>query len=300
MKEKEVAIKGVSRRNFFKLASAAGFGSVGEPTLFSIPNYDFSEDQDVNDHSPGILYRIREANVTVDDKSFFISELILEPGAETFVMFNRESDTTFEGVDGQIIILSSDPGQSRQSQPVEKRKKKTIKAGKHYQLVNPAREQARVIQTFHPIWNPDKAFVKVGDHEVKGSDMWFELRETLERREPSLKYRLLSNGREKTLMGVRLEPGVESAVQFHRRNNQRYTVTEGKGLLVKDGRRMEMKPGDQFTIEPGAKFQLANPFSRRWELRLETQPGWKPEDTVYVVGNRTISGADVYFGIHLG
>jgi mannose-6-phosphate isomerase-like protein (cupin superfamily) len=300
MKEKEVAKKGVSRRNFFKLASAAGFGTVAGPTLFSIPNYDFGGDPDVSGHSLGILYRIREANVTDDKNSFSISELILEPGSETFVMFNKESDATFEGVDGQAIVLSSDPGKPKKSEKVEKRKKKTIKAGKHFQLVNPARERARVMQKFQPIWKPDKAFVKVGRNNVKGSDMWFELRETLERREASLKYRLIKSNKGMALMDVRLEPGVESAVEFHKRNKHSYTVMEGKGILVKDGRRMEMKPRDKFTIEPGTKFQLLNPNSGRWELRLKTQPGWRPEDAFYVVGNRTIPGADVYFGIHLG
>ena len=300
MKEKEVAGKGVSRRNFFKLASAAGFGTAAGTYLFSIPDYDFGGDQDVAGHSLGILYRIREANVTDEKDSFSVSELILEPGSETFVMFNRESDATFEGVDGQAIVLSSDPGQLKKSEKVEKRKKKTIKAGKHFQLVNPSRERARVVQKFQPIWRPDKSFIKVGRSNVKGSDMWFELRETLERREASLKYRLLKSDKGMALLDVRLEPGVVSAVEFHKRNKHSYTVTSGKGILVMDGKKKKMNVRDKFTIEPGAKFQLINPAGERWELRLKTQPGWRPEDAFYVVGDRTIPGADVYFGIHLG
>ncbi len=294
MKEKRV-----SRRDFFKLASAAGFGTVTGTYLFSIPGYDFGGDQDVSRHSLGILYRIKEANVTDDEGSYSVSEVVLEPGSESYVMYNKESHVTIEGVSGQSIILTSEEGPPKGGEKVEKRIKKEVGPNKHFQVVNPSKERAQIVQKFKPIWKPDKSYIKVGKSLIAGSDLWFELRETLNRQETALKYRLVRSSKGMAQLEVRVEPGVKSAVEFHKSCRHSFAVTQGNGIIVVDGKEKELKEKDKITIEPGTKFQLINPTGDRWELSLRSNPGWRPEDAFYVVGNRTVPGANVWFGIHI-
>jgi mannose-6-phosphate isomerase-like protein (cupin superfamily) len=299
MKEKEVKGKGVTRRDFFKLVSAAGFGTVTGTYLFSVPDYDFGGPQDVSGHSLGILYRIKKANVTDDASSYSITEVVMEPGSESYVMYNEESDVTLEGVAGQAVILTSEKGAPKGGEKVQKRIKKKVKPRQHFQMVNPAKERAHIVQKFQPIWKPDKSFIKVGKKLVAGSDLWFELRETINRQETALKYRLVKSNKGMALLDVRVEPGVKSAVEFHKSCRHSFTVKQGSGIIVVNGQKKEFKQKNKITIDPGTKFQLINPTGERWELSLKSQPGWRPEDAFYVVGGRTVPGADVWFGIHI-
>jgi mannose-6-phosphate isomerase-like protein (cupin superfamily) len=299
MKEKEVKGKGVTRRDFFKLASAAGFGTVTGTYLFSVPDYDFGGVQDVSGHSLGVLYRIKEANVTDDANSYSITEVVMEPGSETYVMYNEESQATLEGVSGQAVILTSEKGAPKGGEKVQKRVKKKVKPRQHFQMVNPSKERAHIVQKFQPIWKPDKSFIKVGKKLAAGSDLWFELRETINRQETALKYRLVKSNKGMALLDVRVEPGVKSAVEFHKNCRHSFRVKQGQGIIVVNGKKKEFKEKDKITIDPGTKFQLINPTSERWELSLKSQPGWRPEDAYYVVRGKTIPGADVWFGIHI-
>lgn len=294
MKPKSSGSKEVSRRDFFKLASAAGFGTAAGVYLYGIPGYDFPPEPGDSKHSLGVLYRITDADDS-DVRSFSEGEVILEPGSETFVMYNDESEVICEGISGQAIVLTDDTA------PAEgiKSKKRTVRKGHSFQILNPSKERARIKLKYHPIWSSNNTYILAGNQKIRTSDLWFELRESLERKETGVKYKLVKQTKGKVESLVRVEPGVKNVEEYHLKADHSFKVTEGKGIIVIDGKERELGPNDKVKIVHGTKYQFYNPFNARWELENVAKPRWMPNDSRYIVGNSELKGSDIWFGMRI-
>lgn len=294
MKKKEK--KGISRRDFFKVASAAGVGTAAGSFLFSAPGEDPSTVP--GGIGLGVLYRIKEADLSAGS-SYSICELIMEPGSETYVMFNDEANAIFEGISGQAVLLKGPSSNMNESVVIGPGTQSTVPAGNYFQLLNTSDTSAVLRQKFEPVWKTDRTFIKVGDTLVPNSDLWFELRESIGQQQTGLKYRVLESTESRAVLDVRLEPGVTSIEEYHQDCSHHLTVTQGSGIIRINGSETELGPNDQITIAPGTRYQFYNPNSSRWELRLEGEPPWLPDTSFYIVDGQTIPGADVLFGIRV-
>lgn len=296
MKSREKDKKGISRRDFFKVASAAGVGSAAGSLLFSTPGGDPSTGQE--GIGLGVLYRIKEADLSAGS-SYSISELIMEPGSETYVMYNDEANAIFEGISGQVVLLKGPSSPMSDSVVIDAGTQSTVLAGNYFQLLNTSGTPAVVRQKFEPVWNTDRTYIKVGETLVPSSDLWFELRESIGQQQTGLKYRVLESTETRAVLDVRLEPGVTSIEEYHQDCTHHLTVTQGSGIIRIDGSETTLNLNDQITINPGTRYQFYNPNSSRWELQLEGDPPWLPDTSFYIVDGQTIPGADVLFGIRV-
>lgn len=329
MVQKKSSETNMSRQDFFSLATAAGFGTMKGTYLFGIPGVNFLEGREINIQSIGVLYRITNADVL--GPSFSETEVIMEPGSETYVMYNNESEVTYQGVSGQAIVfsgnepnLSTKPNVSQavkkeiqavktkqiikpaaggqklvQTPEVSRSTKKVIQAGITHQLLNPGKERAILRQRYSPIWKTDKSFIQVGNQQIPGNEIWFELRESLNRQQTGLKYKIVKQIPGQAQMLLRVEPGVQSVDEYHKRGTQLFTVTQGRGFITIDGKRQELGPQAKIQVRPGSKFQLHNPNQDRWELELISRPQWLPNESFYIVDGKEIPGSDVWFGIRM-
>jgi mannose-6-phosphate isomerase-like protein (cupin superfamily) len=300
MKPKKNGEQGVSRRDFFKVASAAGFGTAVGTYLYGVPGYDFNTEPGDSSHSLGVLFRIKDADIS-DAGSFSEAEMILEPGSETFVMYNDESEVTYEGISGEAIVLTDEAALDKGMPQARRSTKRTVKKGRAYQVLNPSKSRAKIVQKFHPIWRSDKSYIKVGNQKIRSSELWFELRESFDRQETGVKYKLVkqSKGKGKVESLVRVEPGVKSTVEYHLEGSHLFKVTQGKGIIIIDGKERELGPNEKVKIEHGTKYQLYNPHGARWELSLTAKPGWLPDNSRYIVGNKELKGSDIWFGMRI-
>jgi mannose-6-phosphate isomerase-like protein (cupin superfamily) len=276
MGEKNSGEKGVSRREFFRIASTAGFGTaVGAYLLYGIPGHDFKDDQESSRHSSGVLFRIMDADSS-DANSFSEAEIIMEPGSETFVMYNEKSEVTYEGISGEAIILTDEEVFSKRSAKTQRTTKKTVKPRKAYQILNPSGNRARIVQRFKPIWKSDESFIIVGNKKIRSSDLWFELRETFDRRETGLKCKIVKQSQRDVESLARVEPGVKSVCKYHIKANHSFIVTKGKGKIIVEGKEKELDLNDKIKIKHGTEYQLYNSYAERWELSVTATPGWLP------------------------
>ena len=298
MKPKVKDANELSRRDFFKVASAAGFGTAVGTYLYGIPGHDFSGDQESSKHSLGVLFRITDAD-TSDARSFSEAEMILEPGTETFVMYNEEAEVTCEGVSGQAIVLTDEKVPPMEMVKAQRSAKKTVKRNSAYQVLNPSKTRARVVQRFQPIWKSDKSYIKIGEHKIRQSELWFELRESFERQETGVKYKLVKQTRGQVQSLVRVEPGVKSVAEYHIKGDHSFKVMQGKGIMIIEGKEKELGENDKVKIVHGTKYQLYNPYPVRWELSVTAKPGWLPNDARYIVGNEELQGSDIWFGMRI-
>lgn len=298
MKPKSGDVKGLSRRDFFKVASAAGFGTAAGAFLYGIPGYDFPPGPGDSKHSFGVLYRITDAD-EADIRSFSEGEILLEPGSETFVMNNDVSEVLNEGISGEAIVVTDEVPPAEQVFRATKSKKQIVKKGRSFQILNPSKERAMIKQKFSPIWNSDNTYLLVGNQKIRSSEVWFELRESFDRQETGVKYKLVKQTKGQVESLARVEPGVKSAVEYFLKGSLSFKVIEGKGIIVIDGKERELGPNDKVTINAGMKYQFYNPFNVRWEMEVVAKPRWLPNNFRYIVGNKEIKGSDVWFGMRI-
>lgn len=290
---------GMSRKVFFKMASAAGFGTMMGTYLFNISGYDFLDNRIDTRHNLGVHYRIKGTKAN-EGWSFSVTEVIMEPGSETYVMLNQESVATYESISGHAIVLSAKDKLEPKTPRVSRTLQRMVKPGKHYQILNPSNQRARLIQRFEPYWQPDKSFIKIGAQMTPGKDLWFELQETLNRQGTGLKYRLLKQTPGTAELQMRVEPGVKSVWEYYKSATHHFKVIQGSGMIIIDGKKQELKEHDEIKITPGSKFQFHNPFPNRWEMALQAKPGWLPDDSFYEVDGKLIPGSDIWFAIRVG
>lgn len=75
-------------------------------------------------------------------------------------------------------------------------------------------------------------------------------------------------------------PGATTIRHYHRRSEELYFFTSGRGTMELDGERREVRAGDCVVIAPGSVHGLTNPGSEPLVLLCACSPPYSHEDTV--------------------
>lgn len=85
-----------------------------------------------------------------------------------------------------------------------------------------------------------------------------------------------------SLAEARVAPGSSTKAHYHRRSEELYLVTAGRGRLWIDGEELEVAAGDCAVIPPGTVHQLHNTGPEELVVVCACSPAYSHEDTVLV------------------
>lgn len=86
--------------------------------------------------------------------------------------------------------------------------------------------------------------------------------------------------RNQSLAEARLPVGAATQEHFHRRTEEIYFITHGRGRLRVEGVEREVRPGDAIAIPPGQRHKLWNTGGETLRLLCCCAPAYEHEDTV--------------------
>lgn len=101
-----------------------------------------------------------------------------------------------------------------------------------------------------------------------------EIRELLAHRNSTI--------RNQSLAEARLAPGMATAPHYHRRTEEIYYITHGRGEMRIGDERRAVGPGDAIAIPPGAVHTILNTGAKELRLLCCCAPAYEHEDTVLV------------------
>lgn len=233
-----------------------------------------------------VLMRLLE--IKGDDYS--VDECVMDPGA-------GGEELRWEGT--QVEYLTRVPrGEieiGNKSRPLPGSKAFIVKKDQRHKLRNSSPYPWSFQMTFKPPWNPKRAFYRVGKREIRGDEVWFELRTHLGDRISRAKYQLHELGAKMGNVSVQLNPGAKSLESFHKGATVIVTGVKGSGVIRIDGEPQEMKVGDKVIVKPGQPYQLQNTTRRPWLVNQIHRPQWEPDDTFYIYDDRIIPADQVWF-----
>jgi mannose-6-phosphate isomerase-like protein (cupin superfamily) len=85
--------------------------------------------------------------------------------------------------------------------------------------------------------------------------------------------------RNQSLAEATVPAGGSTAEHFHRRTEELYLVTAGRGRLVIDGEERVLGPGDCALIPPGARHKIYNVGSEPLRIVCACAPAYSDADT---------------------
>lgn len=91
-----------------------------------------------------------------------------------------------------------------------------------------------------------------------------------------------SPARNHSLAEARLAPGAATTAHYHRKAEEFYLVTEGRGMLRVGDAEREVGPGDCAVIPPGVVHKLWNTGEVELAVVCSCAPAYSHEDTVLV------------------
>ncbi len=254
-----------------------------------------------------VFYRVKEVH---DDHS--TCEVELASNAESLVEFQKAADITYSSIVAEdvesgtktgdvplgVIVVIDDDGQAL----TPKSRMSSVRVPKQWKhkLVNPTGKPVKLLQKYAPAWNSQSAKYEIKNKLTNSKNIWFELRESLAQTEKGLLYKIKKFKRNKyAKVYTRLDPGVESLVEYHEKSKQVYKVLRGKGEAIIDGKRSSHSFWccRRIVIRPHQKFQFINKSRKKWTLKLISTPEWTPDDSYYVVPgkDKPIPGSDMWF-----
>lgn len=89
-----------------------------------------------------------------------------------------------------------------------------------------------------------------------------------------------SDARAQSLAEARVAPGGETVEHLHRRAEEIYCFTAGRGRMRLGAEEFEVAAGDSVVIAPGRPHKLWNPGSEELRLLCCCAPAYSDEDTV--------------------
>jgi mannose-6-phosphate isomerase-like protein (cupin superfamily) len=85
--------------------------------------------------------------------------------------------------------------------------------------------------------------------------------------------------RNQSLAEARVAPGAKTALHRHRRSEELYHVTAGKGSMTLGQQRFEIRPGDTIAIPPGTAHCVENTGKLPLVILCCCSPAYADEDT---------------------
>ncbi len=86
--------------------------------------------------------------------------------------------------------------------------------------------------------------------------------------------------RNQSLAEARIKPGKATTRHYHKKTEEIYYITEGKGFMDLDGKCFTVKPGDAIAILPGTAHQIKNTGKRDLVILCCCAPAYEDSDTV--------------------
>jgi mannose-6-phosphate isomerase-like protein (cupin superfamily) len=94
--------------------------------------------------------------------------------------------------------------------------------------------------------------------------------------------RVALRSRHQSLAEATVPPGGRTIAHFHRRSEELYFFTAGRGRVRIGGEWRDVRPGDCAVIPPGTEHELENPGQEPLVLLCCCAPPYAHEDTVLV------------------
>jgi mannose-6-phosphate isomerase-like protein (cupin superfamily) len=85
--------------------------------------------------------------------------------------------------------------------------------------------------------------------------------------------------RNQSLAEATVPVGGATTAHFHRRTEELYLITAGRGRLVLDGEERELREGDCALIPPGARHKIYNVGEQPLRIVCACAPAYSDEDT---------------------
>ena len=86
--------------------------------------------------------------------------------------------------------------------------------------------------------------------------------------------------RNQSLAEARLRPGASTQEHYHRRTEEIYYITHGRGRMKIENELREVQPGDAIAIPPGLRHKIWNTGTEVLRLLCCCAPAYEHEDTV--------------------
>jgi len=86
-----------------------------------------------------------------------------------------------------------------------------------------------------------------------------------------------------TAYRVRIEPRQDTSESYHKKAEECYYVTGGRGVAILDGREYLLEPGDFLRLPPGTRHKFVTRESPLEMLDIHS-PGSRPDRDVYFTG----------------